>query len=184
MRHFILITMVNFSLFISNTVLGQPNDVFGWNKSRWGMTEEEILETFKSQAERLDKMETYQGGYKNYYALIGIDNFDILGDNYKIRFLMDESKTLAKVLIKVEGDDPSETRYRILEQLLVEKYGPPSYKYEGKESTELIHSITSITMSWNFPSTIIEIKYVEITGIVRDLTISYYPPRKEIYDKI
>jgi len=55
MKSIILIIFVLISLLFNNNVFGQPKDVEGWSKSRWGMTEDEILKVFEGEAKKLEK---------------------------------------------------------------------------------------------------------------------------------
>ncbi len=188
MRRIILILFVFF--IHEQHCLAQLKDVEGWSKARWGMTEEEILKAFTGEAKQLEKRENY----KNAYATVGIDDIEIGGAKYKVRFLMDNYKnTLRQVLIKTKDENPAgaEVWFKSLEQMLVEKYGQPSYKDEKREPdrrisrTVVLEGSVKLTTAWNFPTTIIELSYLEIRSInSRILTISYRQRLKERLDNL
>jgi hypothetical protein len=144
--------------------LAQPKDVEGWNKARWGMTEEQILSTFEGQVERFTKTETYQEVYVNLW----IRNLDIGGEQYEVRFHMDKkTNQLVKVVIKPKDKKGSIVLFKSLEQMLMEKYGPPSYKDDS-------YNPEKFTCAWNFPTTTIELLYIELLYI--DLKIAGAEP--------
>jgi hypothetical protein len=183
------ITIIVLSLIIAlcviSGVFGQPKDpkdIEGWSKSRWGMTEEEILKAFKGKAVRLKEKETYHGAY----ATIGINDLEIDGHKYQVRFLMDNIKeTLQQVNIKLKDNELSAARriFRELEVMLVEKHGPPSLKTAQKQK-----DFSCMITTWNFPTTVIKLLYLDIRPInLRMFMIIYRQPHKEIlvkYDEL
>lgn len=174
-RLFIIILIFESIIWGNSKLFGQPKDVEGWSKAQWGMTEEQILEIFKGEVVRLDKVEFYE----NWYASIGINNLEIGGDKFYVHFLMNKKKkTLQQVNIiaKEEALQGIEVVFEFLEQLLVEKYGKPSFKNEEEYKGRVI---------WNFPTTVIELSYLVISEInFKKLTIIYHPPRKDDLKKI
>jgi len=49
---FVVLSTTFFVLLLLQT-LAQPKDVQGWNKARWGMTDEDIMKAFNEKVERL-----------------------------------------------------------------------------------------------------------------------------------
>lgn len=169
--------IVGFILICALPTFGQQKDVQGWREAKWGMTENEILEAFKGEAVRLDKIEEW--GQLNLYASIGINNYDIDGNKYGVNFAMDKTtKKLKMVQISLLDHTSGlvRTHFRDLEKLLTEKYGAPSFKNASDKI------LNEIVVSWNFPSTIIEINYSNITSRNEYLHLDYSVPRGK--DKI
>lgn len=172
------ISLLILLFLMCNYVLAQSNDVEGWSKARWGMTEDDLLKAFEGQAIRLE-----QKNYNDSYSTIEIRDIEIGSDHYQVRFLMDNNKkTLSKVLITPLDTDlaAAEIRFKGLEKLLIEKYGQPSFRDDKKEpdtriSGSLVHKgSVKLTTAWNFSSTIIELSYLELRSInMRSLVISY-----------
>jgi len=151
--------------------LAQPKDVEGWSKARWGMTEEQILSAFEGQVEQFPKTETYQGVYVNLW----IRNLDIGGEQYEVRFQMDnKTSQLVQVLIKPKEGKALSVHFKFLEQMLIEKYGPPSYKNDEHSRT-----MTQFTCAWNFPTTIIELKYTDFKVVEPFFSLTYRPNKKQ-----
>lgn len=162
------IGMVIICMIGTITVQGQQKDVKGWREAKWGMTEDEIIKAFKGEAIHLEKIEDWP----DFYAPVGINDFMIEGEPYKVRFLMSKSKkVLQQVSIFAEGGFFN-LRYKKLEQLLTEKYGAPSFKNVSDDKS---------TVAWNFPFTIIELTYMNIKSIkFENLSLIFRPP-KEIW---
>lgn len=177
MKTQIIVGFIAFGLICALPTFGQQKDVQGWREAKWGMTENEILEAFKGEAVRLDKIEEW--GQLNLYAFIGINNYDIDGNKYGVYFAMDKTaKTLKRIQIYLLDTTSGlvRNRFRDLEKLLTEKYGAPSFK----DASDKI--LNKIVVSWNFPSTIIELNYDNITARNEYLHLDYSVPRGK--DKI
>ena len=150
--------------------LAQPKDVEGWNKARWRMTEEQILSAFEGQVERLPETTKYTRVYANLW----IKNLDIGGEQYEVLFQMDnKTNQLVQVLIKPKEIKALSVQFNPLEQMLVEKYGPPSYKEDS-------YKLDNFTRAWNFPTTTIELQYIDlkIARMEPILTLVYRPNKK------
>jgi len=177
----IIVLSLIITLCLISGVFGQPKDpkdIEGWSKSRWGMTEEEILKAFKGEAVRLKGKEIYHGAY----ATIGINDLKIDGHKYQVRFLMDDvKKTLQQVNIELKDDELPAARsiFRELEVMLVKKHGPLSLRTAQKEK-----DLSCMITTWSFPSTVIKLLYLDVRPInLRMLVIIYRQPHKEILVK-
>jgi hypothetical protein len=159
------IGMVIICMIGTITVQGQQKDVKGWREAKWGMTENEILITFKGEAVRLEKIEEYS----SWYAPIGIIDYEIAGDKYKVHFLIDKDKKVLQQVNIIADEGFKEIRYKKLEQILTEKYGTPSFKNSDKNESKI---------AWNFPSTIIELTYIHMKPVIENLTVIYHPPKE------
>lgn len=165
------------SIFIAGNVLGQIKDVEGWRQARWGMTETQILEAFKGEAIRLDKIDKYY----NHYASVGINNINISGKLFNVRFLMDDySKVLIKINITpVDKRGASISDFDDLKKRLIEKYGQPSFDNDRREQ-----STNKSEVTWNYPTSIIDLTLVELKGIAKVLVLSYRGKDKGGSDKL
>lgn len=180
-----LLTVLTFScaapLVTHRAVAEEPKDVNGWASARWGMTNEAILETFPGQAKRLEKRDQYKGTPPA-YAEVGIEDFEILGQRYKIRFQMDqETDRLISILIQFQDTKNAGARvhFSSLEKALTEKYGRAIYRDE-KETPDrriggvLLEGSATWSAMWKFPSTVIELRYLELRSIkLHHLTVKY-----------
>ena len=121
-------------MLIGSVATGHSQDVIGRSKSKWGTTDEDLLRSFPGGAIRLDKEETFKNPPG--YASVGINNFEIGRQIYRVRFVMDpsERRLMSVVLHLDEQNHPAaETVFANLEQTLVEKYGPPIFKNDERK---------------------------------------------------
>lgn len=176
--------------FLSNHIMAQPKDVLGWREARWRMTEEQILTAFKGEAFRFKEEIAIPGGD---YAIIGIENINLRGENFTVRFIMDgKTRKLKRVSFRpVEtwnlGDKVTLATFKNLEQLLVEKYGKPAYRDDkGTPDYNIrVKGYTNLVTKWLFPTTSIELSYMEDRQTsMRNLFFSYQPNIDKDRDKL
>jgi len=183
MKRVLIIILIGFFLALTTSSFAKAQvtkDVEGWRGARWGMTEDQILKAFEGEAVRLEEVQIYH----RRYASIGIKDFEISGHKFYVHFLMDnKEKTLRQVNIRAKEETLGGIKvvFKSLEQLLVEKYGKPSFENEEEDSGKIV---------WKFPSTVIELTYGITRGpnrgriLFKTLAITYHPPRKEDLKKI
>jgi len=160
-RPFVLVLVVCLATAYS---IGQEKDIKGWRNAKWGMSEDELLSTFRGEAVRLDKISEWP----DMFASIWIKDYDIAGNNYDVFFQMDKkSKLLKQVLIGGKGKREYSFEFQKLEQMLTEKYGAPSYKTSSNIATK---------EAWNYPSTIIELLTLHVINRFSTLSLVYHPP--------
>lgn len=127
-----IISIVAMLLFLPNLCSSEDaQDLNGWNKAKWGMTEEELKVAFKEE---------------NLTGLI-LNDFKIAENKFTVSFVMDtKTAKLEKVFLftteKVLNDD----NFNNLQNLLTQKYGKPT---ESKKSLFTLNSV------WNLKYTII-----------------------------
>lgn len=133
---------------------GRP-DPAGWDKARWGMTEDQVVAAFPGQAGR-------QGNK------IGIPSIKIGGLAWTVEFGFDpEAKTLASVVLALEKPDATEEDYIRTENLLVRKYGRSWHR----STPQLMQSL------WALPQTVITLERFTPRSIaIRSLTLIYERP--------
>ena len=134
-------------------------DINGWRKAKWGMTERQIVNVFSGEAIQLPAKEEHKEGS---YANLGINNYDIDGDKYKVRFLMDKNtQKLKEVIIMPMMKNPYDFYYKRLQEMLIDKYGSPDYNREETDP-DRVATKTDYKTVWNFPSTKIELTYIQV----------------------
>ena len=151
-----------------------PADVEGWRSAKWGMSEAEILEAFKGEARRLDEP---VGFSKEGQATVGIPDYSIDGAWYRVLFIFDGQGKLNAINIRPR-EKGSEGIYRSLEKLLMEKYGPLSYKNEERKRG----GDKNWTARWNFPKTVISLRYIyegPLPNVIQWVILHYQPRSKE-----
>jgi hypothetical protein len=186
MKKVILIILV--VICTSNYSFGQTKDVEGWNKARWGMTENEVLKVFEGKATAIEKPVKCKGLSNQWdaYALVVLDEIEIDKDKYTVKFVFDgNDKKLIAVIVSTKDERPSESQFLSLEQMLTEKYGSPSFTKDDREpdkrlsSGVILEGSDLLNRAWNFPSTIIELRYLDLKVTSRLLNIRYKKNSKE-----
>ena len=154
-------------------------DFMGWNKTHWGMTENEILEVFKDKIVRFDQTESYRDGKE--FASIGMKDLEIINTKFNVSFVMDQdTKKLIRVTLQPADKTVIPIMFKILEMELMEKYGTPFYRDNTSADRK-----TELLAAWYFPSTIIQLGYfAEADLSFRSLSIQYMQNSKKDYDKL
>src|SRR5437763_10287110 len=130
-------TITLFTILISSMASGQskPKDVLGWERTRWGMTAEEIAKLFGSRADRVPSVE----GYGDWYYLYTVAA-NLQGQTYTAIFLMDRSTDkLARVDVRLneyESQKPQRDIFDALNSMLGAQYGAPDATKEDPSSEE------------------------------------------------
>lgn len=163
-------------LLISLTLqaIAQPKDVEGWNKAKWGMTEDEILKAFEGQIEKLPQPKVEPSNYSN-LVLRGVE---IGGNKFFAQFWFGKSSNQLEGIELVPEDKSKNSSYLYssLERMLIQKYGQPSFVDNQKQS-----GIITKSRIWNFPTSTIDLAYdeVPILGDPPSIEIVYRPNKKE-----
>ena len=132
-----------------------PINLAGYGKTVWGMSESEVLKAESARAEKLDK--PIEG--KTLVATITIREIEI--DTIKFRVLFSFGhKTRKLAAVNLISVSKSFATFPIIEKLLTEKYGPPTYKEEAQDARP-----TTLTTSWKLPRTTIELYYSTLSGL-------------------
>lgn len=156
----------------------QGKDILGWQQSWWGMTANELVQTFGDSLEKLPKPYIYSKLYAEYI----IPNYNVGKDPYTVIFQMDNrTHRLAQVLILSEEfpkDSPYLSQFDRLEALLSQKYGTVRYKRDKDES------LINHERQWVFPTTTIELSYTFIKGVSNEVSIRYYPTASSDANKL
>jgi hypothetical protein len=135
-------------------------DFDGWSKAKWGMSDEEIQAAFAPDVKRLPKRIKYD---ERSFDLV-LNDFKAGQINFTVRFLMDEqSDRLAGVSLKSEDSTLSADLFWALEKDLIQNYGLPSHRSKG----------VRLLTGWKFPSSSIEMLYVESPLAGRLIYLNY-----------
>lgn len=160
-----------------------PIDVPGWQEARWGMTEAELLDTFKSRISKLPEREALKDnkGYADY----AIRDYEIESNKFTVFFDMDmETKKLMRVRVSLNDDKSmisKETLYfSPYESLLTRKYGNASYKNDERKRGMVI-----LKRNWAFKTTTVELSYLwSSMGNFNWLAIMYFPSKSGDVEKV
>ena len=129
----------------------------GWDRARWGMSASEIQTAYPAATPQKRDTHDYGGGRK-YYCDLTLTGTTIAGYDFTVQFLMDNSDRLAAVHLAKEFNEDTyfsiqavhaQSAYRMVEDLLVQKYGKPTEQSEQPESGRWA--------KWYLPNTKIEL---------------------------
>jgi len=127
-------------------------DVEGFMNTRWGMTEDQILESMKGEAVKLKSRKNYRF---NWYATVGIKEVTIDSNKYTVHFLMNKGTNLLQQVnldIFYQNIEDPDLSFASLKNAFEKDYGKPTA--ESKTENPKNHSVI-FQAAWVFPSTII-----------------------------
>jgi hypothetical protein len=148
-------------IFLPLQISAQPEDVKGWNKARWGMTEREIEYAFKGKVERL--REPIVDKQEGIYVTQEIRDLSFANADFTVSFVMDDkTNQLREVVLTPEGSH-FKVLFEILENKLVTKYGSVTYKDKDDIDVQKLgkngYGQGQTSRRWKFPSTLITLEY-------------------------
>lgn len=142
----------------------------GYGKTTWGMTPDKVLAAESPRAKTMAKPTSFRGGSA---GLVTIPLLKISSVSFSAVFVFDAKKKLKRVVLtstQQRHHSVNVVDFNSLEQLLVEKYGPPTYKTDLPLEAEGNHDV-----SWKLPKTMIKLSLLYIPRDVTTVTISYRP---------
>lgn len=142
-------------LTLSSTTYSRPEDVLGWEGTRWGMSGEDIVKLFGGRVEKQPEFQLYGSGVLG-YIVAGII---IKGELYAAYFQMDGADKLSEVHVRLqqmESPVPREDVFQSLEALLTEQYGAPDNRTDERSPKTSIESL-NLSRTWRFPTTTVEL---------------------------
>jgi hypothetical protein len=163
-------------------------DVLGWQETRWGMTQDELFKLFSDSIVKRSQRNFYlkPGGSSERYGYVDyvIPEMKVAGDVFEVSFVMDiKTYQLIEVDLSLKDYKKAASTQSIvfdkLEELLTQKYGPPTYKNES------ITSVVNRVRHWAFHTTTIKLDFHYMKGI--DMTIfhlTYEPSKNEDLEKL
>lgn len=158
-----------------------PNDVLGWQESRWGMTKSDIQKTFSDNANTLSAQIICGDPYaKN---VCGVRNFKLADESFTVLMSIDNTKGLKQIIIALDQIDSPKARLMLfekIEELLTQKYGTIKFQKDNNVLDLIVR-----TRQWVFPSTIIELQYSYVGRLSTSLlTITYKPASESDANKL
>ena len=155
-----------------------PTSLAGWDRARWGMTASEIRTAYPAATPQKRDTHDYGGGRK-YYCDLTLTGTTIAGYDFTVQFLMDNSDKLAGVHLGKEFAEDTyfsintvhaHSAYRMVNDLLVQKYGRPTDESDQSEYGR--------GTSWHLPNTKIELSgfWAESANRAPRVDIAYLKP--------
>ena len=152
-------------LFVRSTLAADndPRNISGWDKTVWGMSEDEVLAAEAPRgAERVvPKNETGDIG------TIVIKNLEITGKQFSATFSFDSKNRKLKYVGLMSATDVGGDIgiiFSRIEKLLTETYGEPTFNKTGED------------VLWKLPKTTIELlRFDTPPASLRQIVISYRP---------
>lgn len=163
MKKLLLLFIVYFSLSFVCAAQDQ-NDIKGWNKTKWGMTFDNVIELYPGIEKKNNDLK--------------LANYQIDKDDFDVFFKFDNNILKEVRLICSHAALLQFTRF---EQLLTEKYGQPVTKNESPKGRYIDKNTF-----WLLPSTKIELAYINIFsyGPVLNIIYSDRTSNKEVNEKL
>jgi hypothetical protein len=139
-------------------------NIAGYDKTAWGMSEDEVLAAEAPRAERVEKPEPTETGD---VASVVINGIEIAGAQFSATFLFDsQNRKLKHVSVSSANDVGGGVGiiFSNIERLLTEKYGQPIFNRKGEN------------VVWKLQKTTIELAAFNIPPVyLRNVTIVYRP---------
>lgn len=149
-------------LFVSSLFVNagaKPNDVYGWDKLRWGMTQEEVVSILGKEVKKRDVRHDEKD---NMYSSLQLRKNKIDENEFRASLWMDsDTKKLKRIVFVPEGQPEKyewAEMFIELEHYLVNKYGAPTIEKTSNDPG------TSADRIWMFPTTEIELSYLSLEG--------------------
>lgn len=160
-RSFQVILSVFAMTLLPFQISAQPEDIKGWNKARWGMTEREIENAFKGKVEQL--REPIIDKQEGIYVKQEINDLTFANTKFTVSFVMDDKANQLREVVLTPKGSHFRVLFGILEKKLVTKYGPVTYR--DKEDIDMQklgkngYGQDQISRVWRFPSTLVTLEY-------------------------
>lgn len=142
----------------------EVTDIKGWNAALWGMTEADLMNSFKGKITDTGDRKSLDG---RTYRNLEIEKYDIDGVEFKVLFEMGVSDKKLK-RVRLVTNSALASYFSQFEQLLTNKYGQPKSKDNSQDRMS-----TDKTAAWLLPSTKIELLYSYTRGLGSILNIIY-----------
>jgi hypothetical protein len=158
-------------LLLSTLGFSQSKDeIIGWNKATWGMTENELIKSFPD-AVQLDEDVTYSDGI---FVSIIIPTYKVGSETFKISFQMksnpiSKARTLTNVLMEL-NETPFDSTFDSINNLLIEKYGEPKNRQNSESEKKIL---------WIYPKTKITLTRIVMKNIELDKLLIQYSQRED-----
>ena len=139
----------------------RAEDVKGWNKARWGMTERDIETAFKGKVER--RREPIIDKQEGIYVSQEINDLTFANTKFTVSFVMDDKTNQLREVVLTPKGSHFRVLFEILETKLITKYGPVTYRDKEEVDMQKLgkngYGQDQISRVWRFPSTLITLEY-------------------------
>jgi hypothetical protein len=164
-------------LSLATLSFSQPIDLLGWEKSRWGMSDKDLIAVFGSRLQKLSKRQAFLKWHTDYVIPVELN-----GGIYTVFFQMtDDTNKLSQVLVRLnemKSRTPREDLFNVLASSLAHDYGEPAAKTNDRYRFSTKFNGLALSHTWRFPTTTIEFAYDWDDQIFAStLTIRYFPTR-------
>ena len=152
-----------------------PTDLLGWQETRWGMSETELVEVLGDRIEHLPKKQyfKYNTTYTNYF----VPEYTLVQTAFEVYLQMnDKCGGLSQVLVRHldEGSTPHrDFECADLKTALSAKYGPETSSFASREP-----GLDRMETTWVFPTTTVVLSYSWNEGVSTSLAVRYFPTDK------
>jgi len=142
-------------------ISARSEDVKGWNKARWGMTEREIEAAFRGRVEQ--RREPIIDKQEGIYVRQEINDLTFANTKFTVSFVMDEKTDQLKEVVLTPKGTHFRVLFELLEKKLITKYGRVTFR--DKEDIDMQklgkdgYGQDQISRVWKFPSTLITLEY-------------------------
>ena len=104
----------------------------GWNKTKWGMSVDQVSEVYPD-ALRAPTPEEHRAGL---FSCLKIEPYNVAGVKFVVNFLFDKNSALKEVLLTRRGEDRPEGDYNKIRDLIIQKYGDPLSTVKQKKECD------------------------------------------------
>lgn len=177
---------------VSAQTASPSKDLLGWQETRWGMTEKELLQAITPAPLKLDKRSYLSRGgdngkpfdrygYADYYTTI-----KVLGEDYRVSFYMDvKTDRLMQVTLEPaiygSSDYIPEAAFTQLSEALTQKYGTPTGQEDDRSKGAFTRTKQVSRMrQWVFPTSSIRLYYMALEDVrMYSLSVTYSPSKNK-----
>jgi len=156
------------------TCCGQQKDVLGWESSRWGMSETNLVGAFGSRLTTLPQAKSFLDLHTDRVIAL-----ELAGNQFTVFFQMDNrTNSLSQVLVRLnemEARVPRDELFSKLDSQLTQQFGAATSHSDERDFKSSIKSVY-LNRTWKFPTTTVELYYGWDSQIYASLlTIRYFP---------
>lgn len=142
------------------------DDVAGWKNTEWGMTCKEALKLFPDATD---------GNAEDGTKYLSVPNISISDMLLETTMHFDKHDKLDRVVLSLPMSENNEYHHTKLRQLLIEKYGAPTFA-----NTENVgYGSYNTKTSWKFATTKIELNLLVMKRVSSYLLMLIYTPARE-----
>jgi hypothetical protein len=149
-----------------------PVHDLGWRSARWGMSVDEVLAAFRSEAVRIDPEQRLEDG--NVVAA-GIESRTIAGVPFRVRFVFSAGKLALVSLRTPEAEPATFETYGRVRSALASELGWPGASTKDDNFVDLRQT------RWQLGRTAVDLKYAAARagspGVVAVVWFPWPPPR-------